>query len=118
MGNAVQLKTGWLVCQAQVLSSLNIADSPSTKRHGLIGQTKIETPLLIDSCRWIHTVGVKRALDVAYLDEMMKVIKVQHIKPWRLAMPVCKARHVLEARAGTFENWGLVVGHTLEVRLT
>jgi len=25
---------------------------------------------------------------------------------------------VLEAGAGTFENWGLVIGHTLEARLT
>jgi hypothetical protein len=28
------------------------------------------------------------------------------------------ASHVLEAGAGTFENWGLVIGHTLEARLT
>jgi hypothetical protein len=31
---------------------------------------------------------------------------------------VLKAKHVLEAGAGTFENWGLVIGHTLEARST
>lgn len=112
------LKTGWLVCSAQVLSSLNIADSPAARRRGLIGQTEIETPLLIDSCRWIHTFGVKCALDVAYLDDTMQVIKVQRLKPRRVALPVLQAKHVLESGAGTFDKWGLVVGHKLEARLT
>jgi len=118
MRSAVQFKTGWLVCQAQVLSSLNIADTSATRRRGLIGQTEIETPLLIDSCKWIHTFGVKCPIDVAYLDAEMQVIKVSKMKPSRLAMPVLSAKHVLEASAGTFENWGLVVGHTLEARRT
>ncbi len=118
MSNAVEFKTGWLVCQAKVLSSLNIADCARTRRRGLSGQTEIETPLLIDSCKWIHTFGVKCTLDVAYLDATMQVIKVQQVKPLRIAMPVFKARHVLEASAGTFENWGLVIGHTLEARRT
>ena len=118
MSKAVEFKSGWLVCQAQVLSSLNIADTAAARRRGLIGQTEIETPLLIDSCKWIHTFGVKRPLDVAYLDETMQVIKIQQIKPLRVAMPVFGASHVLEASAGTFENWGLVIGHTLEARRT
>jgi len=118
MSAPAQFKTGWLVCQAQVLSSLNIADCARTRRRGLIGQIEVETPLLIDSCKWIHTFGVKCSLDVAYLDAQLQVIKVQTIKPRRVALPVFGASHVLEAGAGTFENWGLVIGHTLEARLT
>ena len=53
-----------------------------------------------------------------YLDSEFKVIKIQTIKPRRIALPVFGASHVLEAGAGTFENWGLVIGHTLEARLT
>ena len=118
MSRAIELKSGWLVCQAQVLSSLNIAETAASRRRGLIGQSEIDTPLLIDSCKWIHTFGVKCPLDVAYLDANMQVIKIQQIKPLRLAMPVPKAKHILEASAGTFENWGLAVGHTLEARRT
>ena len=118
MSKPAPLKTGWLLCQAQVLSSLNIADCARTRRRGLIGQIEIETPLLIDSCKWIHTFGVKCSLDVAYLDSAFKVVKIQTIKPRRIALPVFGASHVLEAGAGTFENWGLVIGHTLEARLT
>ena len=118
MSKPAPLKTGWLLCQAQVLSSLNIADCARTRRRGLIGQIEIETPLLIDSCKWIHTFGVKCSLDVAYLDSEFKVVKIQTIKPRRIALPVFGASHVLEAGAGTFESWGLVIGHTLETRLT
>ena len=118
MSGPAQFKTGWLVCQAQVLSSLDIADTARTRRRGLIGQIEIETPLLIDTCKWIHTFGVKCSLDVAYLDAEFKVIKIQTIKPRRVALPVFAASHVLEAGAGTFESWGLVIGHTLEARLT
>jgi len=118
MSAPAQFKTGWLVCQAQVLSSLDIADTARTRRRGLIGQIKIETPLLIDTCKWIHTFGVKCSLDVAYLDSEFKVIKIQTIKPRRVALPVFGASHVLEAGAGTFENWGLAVGHELEARRT
>ncbi|NBY44386.1 MAG: DUF192 domain-containing protein [Acidimicrobiia bacterium] len=118
MSKAIEFKTGWLVCQAQVLSSLNIAETAVSRRRGLIGQTEIDTPLLIDSCKWIHTFGVKQPLDVAYLDAKMRVIKISKINPMRIAMPVLKAKHVLEASAGTFENWGLAVGHTLEARRT
>ncbi len=118
MSKPTQFKAGWLMCQAQVLSSLNIADTVQTRRRGLIGQAEIETPLLIDTCKWIHTFGVKCSLDVAYLDSEFKVIKIQTLKPRRVALPVFGASHVLEAGAGTFESWGLVIGHTLEVRLT
>lgn len=118
MNTEPKLKSGWLVCQSQVLSSLNVADNPRARRRGLIGQEKIETPLLIDSCKWIHTFGVKCALDVAYLDEQLQVVKVQKIRPRRVALPVFKAKHVLEAQAGLFENWGLQVGHKVETRLT
>ena len=111
-------RTGWLVCQAQVLSSLNIADTARSRRRGLIGQKEIETPLFIYSCRWIHTLGVRCSLDVAYLNDAFLVVKTQTIDPFRVAMPVFGARHVLEAGAGSFERWGLQVGHTLEVRQT
>lgn len=118
MPDSTDFKTGWLVCQAQVLSSLNLADTANLRRRGLIGQKKIETPLLIDSCKWIHTFGVRCSLDIAYLDEQMQVIKMQTINPRRIALPVLKAKHVLEAEAGTFENWGLAVGHKLEARMS
>ena len=110
--------SAWLVTDGRVLASANIANDHATRRKGLVGQTHIEGAFVIPNCRWVHTFGMRVPIDVAYLDAKMQVIKIQQIKPLRLAMPVPKAKHVLEASAGTFENWGLAVGHTLEARRT
>ena len=55
-------------------------------------------------------------LDVAYLDVDGTVIKVQRLARWRVAQPVPRARAVVEARAGSFERWGVAPGGRLEVR--
>jgi uncharacterized membrane protein (UPF0127 family) len=40
------------------------------------------------------------------------------MRPYRFACPVPKARTVIEARAGSFERWGLRVGDPIEIRTT
>jgi uncharacterized membrane protein (UPF0127 family) len=44
------------------------------------------------------------------------VVKVQRLAPMRLPLPVREARTVVEAKAGSFERWGLKVGDVIEVR--
>ncbi|MFM7391102.1 MAG: DUF192 domain-containing protein, partial [Actinomycetota bacterium] len=58
------------------------------------------------------------ALDVAYLNDESQVVKVQRLAPMRLPLPVRDARTVVEAKAGSFERWGLRVGDVVEVRRT
>jgi uncharacterized membrane protein (UPF0127 family) len=70
----------------------------------------------LPNCRWVHTIGMRCALDVAYLDDESRVMKVQQLSPMRLPMPVLAAHSVVEARAGSFERWGVRVGDVVEVR--
>ena len=116
MKTPTPLPAAWLVSDGRVLASANIAKTPRARRHGLIGQQTITTALVLDHCRWIHTIGVKCALDVAYLDESGAVVKMQRVAPNRLARPVTAARLVIEASAGSFERWGLHLGDVIEVR--
>jgi uncharacterized membrane protein (UPF0127 family) len=53
---------------------------------------------------------------VAYLNDNSQVVKMQRLAPMRLPLPVRAAQTVVEAKAGSFERWGLQLGHTLEVR--
>jgi hypothetical protein len=39
------------------------------------------------------------------------------VRPWRLTRPVRGARQILEAEAGAFGHWGVVVGDTLALRM-
>lgn len=106
----------WLVAQGRVLASATVADTRAQRRRGMLGQKHPEFALVLPNCRWVHTIGMRCALDVAYLDDESRVMKVQQLNPMRLPMPVLAAHSVVEARAGSFERWGVRVGDIVEVR--
>ncbi len=76
----------------------------------------MEGALVITPCRWIHTIGMKFPIDVAYLDDDGVVVKTIQMQRFRVGIPVWNARSVIEAEAGAFGRWGLRVGDQIEVR--
>jgi hypothetical protein len=106
----------WLVAQGRVLASATVADTRAQRRRGMLGQKHPEFALVLPNCRWVHTIGMRCALDVAYLDDESRVMKVQQLSPMRLPLPVLAAHSVVEAPAGSFERWGVRVGDIVEVR--
>jgi uncharacterized membrane protein (UPF0127 family) len=107
----------WLVSDARVLASAEITADRAARRRGLLHRDGVEGALVIDPCRWVHTIGMRFPIDVAYLDESGVVVKVTHMKRHRIGMPVRRARLVVEASAGAFERWHLQVGDEIELRL-
>jgi len=118
MNSPTSLPTAWLVSNGRVLASANVANTARARRRGLIGQRSVTTPLVLDNCRWIHTIGVKCSLDIAYLDAQGTVVKMQRLAPLHVPLPVTKSRLVVEASAGSFERWGLQLGDVIELRYT
>ena len=106
----------WLVLGDRVLASLEVAETPSTRARCLLGRDGIHGALLLRPARSIHTVGMRFAIDVAHLDDSLRVIRVKRMPRHRIGLPVRGARAVLEADAGCFGRWGLSVGDELEVR--
>ena len=106
----------WLVRGDQVLSSLRVADSPGTRTRGLMGRDGLEGAILLRPARSVHTLGVRFPIDVAYLDDNLTVLRTTRMEGLRVGRPVRRACSVLEAEAGSFERWGLIVGDVLEVR--
>lgn len=106
----------WLVNDGTVLASAEVASGRADKRRGLLGRDGFEGAFVIERCRWIHTIGMRFPLDVAYLDGDGTVIKVVTMCRNRLGFPVPAAAMIIEAEAGAFARWGLQVGHTLELR--
>lgn len=106
----------WLVTDGRVLASANVAIDRATRRKGLCGQTHIEGAFVIPNCRWVHTFGMRVAIDVAYLDADGKVIKTVHMPKMRLGAPVRHAQTIVEAEKGAFARWGINVGNKIEVR--
>lgn len=106
----------WLVCDARVLASAEVADSRRERRRGLLGRDSIEGALVIEPCRWIHTLGMRFPIDVAYLDPDGVVVKTIQMQRFRMGIPVWTASSVIEAEAGAFARWGLRVGDQIEIR--
>lgn len=106
----------WLVSDGRVLASADIATDRAGRRRGLLGRDGAQGALVIQPCRWVHTIGMRFPLDVAFLDGDGVVVKTVRMSRHRVGVPVPKARLVVEAQAGAFARWGLQVGDTVEVR--
>ncbi len=97
---------------------LEVARSAGARRRGLLGRGGIEGALLLSPASAVHTLGMLFAIDVAYLDRKMRVISVRTMRQGRIGLPRPRARHVLEAEAGTMERWGLRRGVRIAVQDT
>ena len=106
----------WLVSDARVLASAEVAADGAGRRRGLLGRDGVEGAFVIESCRWVHTIGMRFPLDVAYLDEDGAVLKTARMQRHRVGWPVRGGRWVIEAEAGAFARWNLRVGDVVELR--
>lgn len=106
----------WLLRDGEVLASLEVASGHRDRRRGLLGRDGFEGALLLERTRSVHTFGMRFAVDVAFCDAELEVLRTVRLAPHRLALPVRRARRVLEAEAGAFAHWGLCAGDRLEVR--
>jgi uncharacterized membrane protein (UPF0127 family) len=106
----------WLLREGQVLASLEVADSFFARGRGLTGRAAFEGAMLLTHTRGVHSVGVRFAVDVAFLDRELVVLDIVTLRRHWVALPRMRTRSVLEAEAGAFERWGLKVGDRLEIQ--
>lgn len=80
--------------------------------RGLIARPALKAGegLLITPCNSVHTLGMRYALDLVFLDKHGSVVKcVSGLKPYRMAA-ARKARHALELVAGSIAEAEISVG--------
>jgi len=106
----------WLVSEARVLASADVATTSRERRKGLRGRRELDGAFVIPKCRWVHTFGMCIPIDVAFVDEAGVVLKIVRMRRWRLGAPVRHARWIIEASTGSFERWGLSIGDAVELR--
>lgn len=118
-GRASADRTLELWANQQRLGMARVANSFASRVRGLLGHKSMPDDfelLVLPRAGWIHTFGMRFALDVAYLDRHDQILAMTSMKPWRLGWPRLKAKSVAEAPAGNFARWGLRVGDCLELR--
>jgi uncharacterized membrane protein (UPF0127 family) len=106
----------WLVRGEEVLAAAEVAVTRRQRRKGLIGRDGFEGVLVLRPCRQVHSFGMRFPVDVAFCDRDGFVLHAVSLAPWRLTRPVPRACFAIEAGAGAFDRWKLVVGDIVEVR--
>jgi uncharacterized membrane protein (UPF0127 family) len=107
----------WLLRDGDVLCAAEVASTLAERSKGLLGRKGYDGALVLHHTRAVHSLGMRFALDVAFLDRKLVVLDVVHLRPWRMTLPRIRGRSVLEAEMGAFDRWGLKKGDCLELRL-
>ena len=105
----------WLLRDGQVLASAEVAASRSERRRGLIGRADLDGVFVL-AARSVHTLGVGFPIDVAFCGADGTVLRIMTLRPNRISRWCAGAHTAVEAPAGAFREWGVVVGDRLEVR--
>jgi uncharacterized membrane protein (UPF0127 family) len=98
-----------------VANAVELADTRATRRRGLLGRDGLDpsTALVLSPCFSIHTVNMRFAIDVAFVDRGGVVVRIlRDMRPWRLAI-VPRARAAIEMAAGGLSARDIRVGDRL-----
>lgn len=99
-----------------VLDRVTIAASFRARLRGLLGRPNLpeREGLLLWRVNGVHSIGMRFAIDVLYLDEQGTVVKVvRSLEPNRLAPASRGAHSCLELAAGAADGLGLGLGSRL-----
>ncbi|MCJ8009239.1 DUF192 domain-containing protein [Lederbergia wuyishanensis] len=94
------------------------ADTSWKRLKGLLFYKEpiMEEGLLITPCNSIHMFFMRFAIDVVFLDQANKVVKVvSGLKPWKMIPPVSNAYATLELPTGTIANQQISIGDTISL---
>ena len=104
-----------IAADGRTVCTAAIADNPLTRLRGLLGRPSLPAGegLLIRPAPSIHTLFMRFAIDVVFLDAELRVLGVEEgLRPWRAAG--CRgARAVLELPAGAAARAGVGEGEQL-----
>jgi uncharacterized membrane protein (UPF0127 family) len=107
--------TGRLLVGGRDVCEVEVAASGPARRRGLLGRDGLDGAVLLTPAASVHTVGMRFAIDVAFLDRELRVLQVVTMSPGRVGLPRLRARHVLETAAGRCAGWGVTRGAQLDV---
>jgi uncharacterized protein len=110
------MRAAWLLRDGEVLAALEVTESRTERMQGLLDREGIAGALLIRPAHSVHSVGMGFAIDVAFCDRNLVVLRTVCLRPGRVTRPSLRGCCVIEAEAGAFDRWALRPGDRLEIR--
>lgn len=112
------MKAKNLTSHTDLACNLVKADNLFARLKGLLGRNSLPPgeALLLKPCNGIHTIGMRFAIDVLFLDRENRVVAVtKALQPNRLTRIYLHAASVLELPAGTIEATTTAIGNQIEI---
>lgn len=100
-----------LLVDGRDVAPLVLADTPRSRRKGLLGSSGLEGALWITRCPSVHMVGMAYPLDIAIVDRRGRVVKTATLRPGTGATwPLPGRAATIEMPVGSLASWGIGVG--------
>ncbi len=110
-----------LLCEGRdtpIATQVRVAKNPILRAVGWIGRMKIDAQeaLLLPNCNAIHTIGMRRRIDVLFLDAEFRIVDiVRDVAPMRPLIAHRAARHTIELLSGCAEAKNCALGDRLRI---
>lgn len=115
---ALAIPSRLVVRERSIGIPIELARTPCARLRGWLGRRAAPpgAGLWLVPCDAVHTIGMRFALDLVFIDAAGRVLRIDHrVAPWR--MRVCiGAFSVIELSAGMAEDIGLAAGDELELQ--
>jgi len=98
-----------------------VARSLGSRLKGLLGRTHLAKGegFIIPDCGSIHTFFMQFSIDVLFLNQQRKVVKLRKtVPPYRLLDCPFKGSVTVELPAGTIDDSSTAIGDVIELQLT
>ena len=98
-----------------LLAPVWLARDPFSRFLGLMGRAGLSSgeALLFPRCNSIHTLFMRFAIDVVFIDYHGIALETTTANPWRFLMPRWHASHTLELGQGEASRLGITAGKKL-----
>ena len=104
-----------LLLDDQPLTDVEVARTLAQRTRGLLGRDGIETGLVLSPGSSVHTLGMRFAIDVAYVAADGRVLAVRTMRPHRMGLPRPRSKWILETESGRMAAWGIRPGRRLRL---
>jgi uncharacterized membrane protein (UPF0127 family) len=104
--------------QGQLLAVADLADGAWSRTRGLLGRRALPRGdgLVIRPCSMIHTLFMRFAIDVLFVDRTGTVVStVDTLQPFRLAWGGWRAAQAIELPAGALREAGVQPGRRIRI---
>jgi len=105
-----------LVVDGTEVCHVELANTALARAKGLLGRPNVQGALVLDPARSVHTLGMRFAIDVAFVDSDGVIVDTVTMPRWRVGLARRRSKAVIEAQAGAFALWRLRAGSVVEWR--